>query len=237
MNLCQPNKNFSCGACCGLLNFELNSSELKKLLRERTTKFQAQVNFSKRWTVVEYRQTREKEESVIPKRDPTTYVCPFLGYIDEEQKKIGCMIHPSITGDPLSQNFSFYGASICQGYDCRNKQSDHAKYWIQFLSKIELSSIDYSKLAGDVLLWKYLHAYLEEKGWSFFEFCKENEKLLLEIINYKLRFGNPFPTSFEMDYQPTDKSNLEKLAGILRLEKSTRLYKKLEGVKPRKYEA
>lgn len=233
MSLCQPNNNFSCGACCGLLNFELSSSELKKLLQERTIKFQSQVNLSIRWTVVEYRQTREKEESKIPKRDPTTYACPFLGYLEETQKKIGCMIHPSITGDPLSQNFSFYGASICQGYDCKNKQSANSKYWIQFLSKLKLNSIDYSKIAGDVLFWKYLNYFLEERGWSFFEFYQKQEKLLLELVNHKLQFGNPFPTSFEMDYQPTDKSNLEKLAKILQIDKNTRLYKKLERIKPR----
>lgn len=234
MSLCQPNSKFSCGACCGFLNLDLNSHELKKILKERTTKFQSQVNFSNKSTVFEYRQTREKEESKIIKRDPTIYVCPFLGYIDQQENKIGCMIHPSITGDPLSQNFSFYGASICQGYDCKNKQNHTSKYWIQILSKMNLNSIDYSKIAGDVLFWKYFHLYLKEKGWEVFDFFKENNKLFLEILNHKVQFGNPFPTSFEIDYESTEHSNLEKLAKVLKLEKGEKLYKKLEGIKPRK---
>ncbi|MCX8000603.1 MAG: hypothetical protein N3A69_16910, partial [Leptospiraceae bacterium] len=98
MNLCQPNPNFSCGACCGILNLNLNKQELSQLLKERTQKFKEEVDFSKNWTIVAYRQTQERRESSITKIDPTTYVCPFLGYIDSEEKKIGCMIHPSISG-------------------------------------------------------------------------------------------------------------------------------------------
>lgn len=233
MNLCQPNPNFSCGACCGILNLNLNKQELSQLLKERTQKFKEEVDFSKNWTIVAYRQTQERRESSITKIDPTTYVCPFLGYIDSEEKKIGCMIHPSISGDPLSQNFSFYGASICQGYDCKNKQSPQNNDWMKFISKLKLNSIEYSQLAGDIVFWKFFETFLEKRGWTILEFSTAYNDLFQELIYHKLKHGKQEITSFEMNFSSDEDLILNSLASWIGISLTDKLYKKLEGVKPR----
>ncbi len=86
-------------------------------------------------SIAAYRQSREKSEAHIARRDEETYVCPFFG-IPRERSVPGCMIHPSITGNPHSQNFSFYGASICQAYDCPNKERDEKLLYSDFARRI-----------------------------------------------------------------------------------------------------
>lgn len=119
MNACQK-RSVSCFACCGLANLNLDSDGLRTILRERTEHFESlNMDFAR---FPEYRKNREEKEQSIARHDPQTYVCPFLGYI--EAGRPGCMIHPARTGQPTSQNYSFYGASICLSYDCRAKESE-----------------------------------------------------------------------------------------------------------------
>ena len=81
MSLCQS-KGSSCGACCGLFNLDYPANDLKKILEERTTSFNTNVNYSKRETVIAYREEFEIKENPYPKKDKTVYNCPYLGYID-----------------------------------------------------------------------------------------------------------------------------------------------------------
>lgn len=112
----------ACGACCGIFNLDLGPEVLANLIRERTSDFDS-VIVTEAASISAYRQAREKKEESLSRRDQEVYVCPFFG-LPRGRKTAGCMIHPSITGNPHSQNFSFYGASICQAYDCPNKERD-----------------------------------------------------------------------------------------------------------------
>ncbi len=132
MSLCQPEKNISCGGCCGLLNLELKVDEYRNLLQERTREFQEIVNFQIRHTIPEYRQKREKKELEISRKDETIYNCPFLGYIGERVSRIGCMIHPAaassdITLYPAGMEFVklVYGKE--RSWEPQNENV--AKYW------------------------------------------------------------------------------------------------------------
>jgi hypothetical protein len=62
MSLCQSNGS-SCGACCGLFNIDYPPIELKKILTERTKYFSENVDYSKRETVISYREDRTKSAS------------------------------------------------------------------------------------------------------------------------------------------------------------------------------
>jgi len=199
VSLCQPYSDFSCGACCGLFNLDLKPYEYRNLLLERTTFFKQKVDYKVSWTIVEFRKEREFKESTLPKKDEQIYNCPFLGFIDEVHSKIGCMIHPVFTGDPLSQNFSFYGASICQGYNCKNKESSNSLLWEKFLSKLDLDFFSYSILAGDPIFFSYLSDYIQELGFTLEEFVKQHPNVLVEIIKQRLERGNKNITSFEID--------------------------------------
>ncbi len=161
MTACQ-NQNASCGSCCGIHNLVFNSPGAKlELLHERRLEFQS-VNFSEISTIVSYRTLREKKEESIFRFDRETYVCPFFGPLEkseapERQKPaFGCMIHPSITGLENSQNFSFYGGSICQSYDCPNKEKDIESMYSDFLDQNFPGMEEYSRLMADTLFFSAL---------------------------------------------------------------------------------
>jgi hypothetical protein len=115
VHLCQPDSQKACGACCGLYNYQDHSrAALKSLLEKRTAlfnSFQGEIPFE------EYVQTANAlAESPI--LFETIYNCPFLGFLDLDQKKVGCLLHPSShQGDDLRRN-SFYGAELCAGHFC-----------------------------------------------------------------------------------------------------------------------
>ncbi|MCB1138805.1 MAG: hypothetical protein KDK23_08620 [Leptospiraceae bacterium] len=119
MNACQK-KSVSCFACCGLANLDLNAATQRSILQSRTQEFEALDMDESRFR--SFRLDREKKEEGIPRKNSEIYVCPFLGYL--EPSRPGCMIHPARTGNPMSQNYSFYGASICLSYDCPSKEKE-----------------------------------------------------------------------------------------------------------------
>jgi hypothetical protein len=200
MSLCQPKKNISCGACCGLLNLELKVDEYRNLLQERTQEFQEIVNFEIRHTIPEYRQKREKKELAIPRKDKTIYNCPFLGYIGDRVSRIGCMIHPAITGDPLSQNFSFYGTSICQAYDCKNKEKKHSLQWENLFQEIATDSIEYTKLSSNHIFTTRIEKFFISRGIliedMFLYYRDYLENICYLILGAELR-----TTSFELEME------------------------------------
>ncbi|MCB1169254.1 MAG: hypothetical protein KDK25_02915 [Leptospiraceae bacterium] len=110
----------SCFACCGLPDLDLKATEYRSILQSRTREFESLEMDESRFRG--YRLDREEKERDIPRKNGEIYVCPFLGYIAPSRP--GCMIHPARTGNPLSQNYSFYGASICLSYDCPSKEKE-----------------------------------------------------------------------------------------------------------------
>jgi hypothetical protein len=202
LSLCHPqNGTVSCGSCCGLFNLKLDVNGYKKLLLERTNLFSRTVDFTKRHTIAAFRQSREQIESEIAKQDEMTYNCPYLGYVEEKKTKIGCMIHPIFTGDPKSQNFSFYGTSICQAYDCKNKEHLVSDRIESLFQKVAKDSIEYSHLAADHILVFAIESWLVHKGWSFSEGLSLFENLIIEIFQSRIHvLEKRNPTSFEIRY-------------------------------------
>ncbi|MCB1141138.1 MAG: hypothetical protein H7A24_01915 [Leptospiraceae bacterium] len=183
MSLCQANQ-YSCGCCCGYLNLSLDRDELKEVLRERTRLFRNSVNFSVPWTIAEFRKEREKKELDFKRIDEQTYVCPFLGFIENHEDRIGCLIHPIASGDPLSQNFSFYGASICQGYDCKNKESEITELIKKMNEKVAESFWEYSILSADHRYWKFL--LVEILSLFGKEESIQQEVLISKLLRFRL---------------------------------------------------
>ncbi len=226
MSLCQS-KNTSCGACCGILNLDLNKNEIQTLIKDRTHKFNLDVDFSKNWTIAEYRKIRENEESIFNRKDDTTYVCPFLGYIDN--KKIGCMIHPSITGNPLSQNFSFYGASICQGYECKNKERSDTITLENFFQEIQFDSYyEYSNIISDHVTLKIILDFFYAYGYNLDKIFQEKRDLFLELLFLKFKKGILLnQTSFEFE-ETSDEDVFGKLLRRLLIDTRDEIYGKLQ---------
>jgi hypothetical protein len=219
MNLCYPNKSvLSCGSCCGIFNLNLNKKEITLLLFQRTEEFNEYVDFQVQHTIPAYRQSREKKEEHITKKDETTYNCPFLGYL-EDQSKIGCMIHPNRTNDPLSQNFSFYGSSICQGYQCKNRENPFSYQWSQLFQEVAVNSIEYSQMSADHQLIRVIESFfLKAKIEIHSLFYEHREKIKILISEYNNAHGfNGQLTSFEIGLNSgeIEERFLEKLSKLL----------------------
>ena len=180
------NASLSCVACCGILNLKLGKTEMHSLLQERTSSFQN--NFPS--APHDYRIAQEKKERDIVRVDPEIYVCPFLGFSDN---KAGCMLHPEKTGVKDSQNFSFYGAAICQNYECKNFNKE------QELSALFLAVasdwIEFSMMAADYKFWEKIEAQFSIHTVA--DLQRNYKKIEKE---YRERFsGNILPlTSFEL---------------------------------------
>lgn len=212
MSLCHPDVgNVSCGACCGLFNLKLQPKEFKTLLLERTSEFQTTVNFEVRHSFPIFRKERETKEAHIPKKDDMTYNCPFLGYVDPAKQRIGCMIHPIFTGDPKSQNFSFYGASICQAYDCKNKESILADLWESLFVEMAKDSVEYSFLSADHIFSHALEKYFQLLNISMDRMFQEFRLEMMDLFRMRLQTSAEKNfTSFEINYESfSDLSVLE----------------------------
>ncbi len=116
IHLCQPGPEKSCGACCGLYNYRDSTREsLEARLEARTALFHDTVRsrndlgtFS---TLVRSTESMEKRYEVI-------YCCEYLGFIDAEHRRVGCLLHPLQNGGEDLRDVSFYGRDLCDGHFC-----------------------------------------------------------------------------------------------------------------------
>lgn len=116
INLCQPDAVKSCGACCGLYNYADSSrSSLVERLRRRTDLFHRMVagpedlaSFSARILAAEDQR----------KRYEVIYCCEYAGFLDPEEDRVGCLLHPEQNGGVDMRHVSFYGQQLCKGHFC-----------------------------------------------------------------------------------------------------------------------
>jgi hypothetical protein len=118
-HLCQPDRQKSCAWCCGLYNScHKSRAGLARELKTRTGEFarttrtvEAILHFSE--------SNRLKEKSRL--LDLDFYSCEFVGFLNEEETLVGCMLHPLARGNGGRdwRGLSFHGAMACQGFFCR----------------------------------------------------------------------------------------------------------------------
>lgn len=116
IHLCQPDDGKSCGACCGLYNYADNTKDaLVKRLKKRTKLFRQTVRgrddlatFSK---MIKEAEDQTKLYEVI-------YCCEYLGFLDDDEKRVGCLLHPLQNGGIDMRDISFYGKELCDGHFC-----------------------------------------------------------------------------------------------------------------------
>ena len=114
-SLCQPDATKSCAACCGLYNWHDHSREaLNSLLARRTSLF---LSLGDPPALDAYRRLSQSLPSSAKEREDV-YNCEFLGFLDEERGRVGCLLHPSIKGRMDLRDRSFYGPALCAGHLC-----------------------------------------------------------------------------------------------------------------------
>lgn len=159
IHLCQPDAGKSCGACCGLYNWTDHSRPALLAILELQTAL-----------VPAYRKTgnfdayRAQRDTAIKntKLFETIYNCEFLGFIDREHKKVGCLLHPAVTGGNDFRDYCFYGREICAGHFCPGYSCFTA-----LEQQAVVSSLDdwylYGLVITDIDLVKELFKYAENK--------------------------------------------------------------------------
>ena len=114
--LCQPDADKSCGACCGLYNYADSScASLTGRLRARTERFRQLV---KAPGDIEYYAKATFSSEDFAKRYEVIYCCEYLGFLDDAEKKVGCLLHPSQNSGLDLRAGSFYGQETCAGHIC-----------------------------------------------------------------------------------------------------------------------
>lgn len=114
--LCQPDEHKSCGACCGLYNYADSSlSSLTRRLRARTQRFGQLVKVP---GDVEYYANATFSSEDFAKRYEVIYCCEYLGFLDDAERKVGCLLHPAQNSGLDLRAGSFYGQETCAGHLC-----------------------------------------------------------------------------------------------------------------------
>lgn len=114
--LCQPDESKSCGACCGLYNYmDCSRPSLEERLRARTRSFRKLVQNT---GDIESYSSEILNSEDFNKRYEVIYCCEYIGFLDNEEKKVGCLLHPAQNSGNDLRAVSFYGQELCAGHLC-----------------------------------------------------------------------------------------------------------------------
>lgn len=178
-HLCQPIPGRSCGACCGLYNFQDRTQEGLTARLTRQTEAVHVIGLTDREGLRAW--ARDEHQRSLPEllvRELPT--CHFVGFL--EGGAVGCLLHPLTTkGEDLRDLGVYQDKDICQAFECPS---------FIWLSESELWAIlratvgwyDYGLVVTDVeLLREVCRHIVERRGASF-----SLQKLLLESAQEKL---------------------------------------------------
>lgn len=116
--LCQVSDGVSCGACCGLYNIKnLSRAKLQAMLAERTDAF---ASVPRTEEGIDGFRFKIEGGTPVERPFPEFHHCPFLGLIGPDKRRVGCMLHPTASGND-GKDFrwlSWYGAMACRIYFC-----------------------------------------------------------------------------------------------------------------------
>ncbi|MCX7634288.1 MAG: hypothetical protein N2Z74_00915 [Syntrophales bacterium] len=117
IHLCQPGADKSCGACCGLYNYaDSTRSSLTERLRRRTALYRHNADRTVAGLLKFAAEVRRGEDQ--RKRYEVIYCCEYLGFLDDEEQRVGCLLHPLQNGGVDLREVSFYGRELCAGHLC-----------------------------------------------------------------------------------------------------------------------
>lgn len=159
------------------------------MLAKRTWLFRS---LKEKLKLADFRQ-RLKEIVPNPPLLEDIYNCEFLGFIDQDHKKVGCLLHPALNQGMDLRRYSFYGAELCAGHFCLSHT---------YLTDIEklaaLEALDDWYLYGLVitdldLIKDFIHQVQDRLGDSIrpHKFKKEPVRRVLQAF-FSLKESWPF---------------------------------------------
>lgn len=105
----------SCSACCGIYNWVGYNRELVQEVLERQTElFLKSDRTSKDLAKIKKELLGTRPKVLFPK----IYNCEFVGFIDDEKKRVGCLLHPDLNDGKNLRDASFYGRETCDELYC-----------------------------------------------------------------------------------------------------------------------
>jgi len=114
--ICHPDDKKSCGACCGLYNYEnFDRQTVSAALAFRTDLFAA---MKPREGELEYFRSIVAKLDLRPRLLEEIYCCEFIGFVDDARRKVGCLIHPALGEGADMRDHAYYGAETCTAHKC-----------------------------------------------------------------------------------------------------------------------
>ncbi len=116
--ICHPDEGKSCACCCGLYHIpDARKPVLAELLERRTGVFALTPRTAD--AIAAYKVTIHDEERIEP-LDPVIHFCEFIGFLDADHKRVGCMLHPTAAGSKGVdyRGLCHYGGMACKAFYC-----------------------------------------------------------------------------------------------------------------------
>ena len=114
MDLCQR-PSASCGACCGLYNSrDPSRSAIRAELSRRTRALRGVPRTEDAFRAAAAALLSDGPAPLFP----SVRVCPFLGWLDDAETRVGCLAHPAATGGADLRDCGVYDARICETFYC-----------------------------------------------------------------------------------------------------------------------
>jgi hypothetical protein len=110
----------SCGACCGIYNFNYTSRQkFFDVIVDRTIRFESVKRTIE--AILEFGEAESKKIDCFGKKPfPEFHHCPFTGFMDSAYDKPGCLLHPFAEKNSGVdyRGLSYYGGLACASYFC-----------------------------------------------------------------------------------------------------------------------
>jgi hypothetical protein len=164
-HLCQPISGRSCGACCGLYNFQDRTQEALTARLLSHTQAVQEIGLADReglraWATAEHQRALPQ---LLVQELPT---CHFVGFL--EDGAVGCLLHPLTTQrEDLRDLGVYHDKNICQAFECPSFiWLSEAELWA--ILRATVGWYDYGLVVTDVeLLREVCRHIVERRGASF----------------------------------------------------------------------
>ncbi len=133
--ICQPGRGASCALCCGSHNYRAGRDEMDALFRARRRAFPATV------------------PSPLPMVIDDGIQCPYVGFIDEADSIIGCLLYfdeSSASGDHRA-----FMARTCRVFSCMARETLSPDE-VRFAAALMGDWLHYGLLINDIALLRDL---------------------------------------------------------------------------------